>query len=83
VLTVEGRPIELLERGPLKAFTDGVVVGRAGRDAVLTDAEVLKVAGERLAGELRAVVGQDPGELGADTGQPLGEVVDEAGRITS
>ena len=27
VLAVEGRAVELLERGALEAFTDGVVVG--------------------------------------------------------
>jgi hypothetical protein len=67
----------------LEAFTDGVVVGRAGWDAMVADLEVYEVAGERLAGELGAVVGQHPGELGADAGQPLSDVVDEAGRITS
>ena len=56
VLAVEGRPVELLERGPLEALADRVVVGRAGRDAVLADAELLEVAGERRAGELRAIV---------------------------
>jgi hypothetical protein len=30
---------------------------------MLVDAEVFKVAGERLASELRAVVGEDSGEL--------------------
>ena len=83
VLAVEGGPVELLEGGALEAFADGVVVGRARRDAMLADTEVLKVAGERLADELGAVVGQHPGELGADAGQPLGDVVDEAGRIPS
>jgi hypothetical protein len=48
VLAVEGRPVELLERGPLEALADRVVVGRPGRDAVLADAELLEVAGERL-----------------------------------
>ena len=33
VLAVEGRPVELLERGALEAFADRVVVGRPGRDA--------------------------------------------------
>jgi hypothetical protein len=55
VLAVEGQPVELLERGALEAFADRVVVGRPGRDAMLADAEMLKVAGERLAGELGAV----------------------------
>jgi hypothetical protein len=78
VLAVEGRLVELLERGPLETLADRVVVGRAGRDAMLADAEVLKVAGERFAGELGAVVGQ----LDPDAGQPLGDVVDEAGGVT-
>ena len=30
---------------------------------MLADAELLEVAGERLASELRAVVSEDPGEL--------------------
>jgi hypothetical protein len=55
VLAVEGRPVELLEGGALEALTDGVVVGRAGRDAMVVDGEVLEVAGEPTAGELRAV----------------------------
>jgi hypothetical protein len=55
VLAVERRSVELLERGALEAFADRVVVGRPGRDAMLADTEVLKVAGERLASELRAV----------------------------
>ena len=83
VLAVEGGPVELLKRGALEAFTDRVMVGRPGRDPAVADAELLEVAGECLAGELRAVVGQDPGELGADAGQALGNVVDEAGGITS
>jgi hypothetical protein len=48
---------------------------------VLADAELLEVAGERLAGELRAVVGEDSGELGPDAGQARGDVVDEAGGV--
>jgi hypothetical protein len=54
-LTVEGRSVELLEGGPLEAFADRVVVGRAGRDATVADAAVLKVAGEAVTGELGAV----------------------------
>jgi len=81
VLAVEGGPGELLERGALEAFAVGVVVGRAGRDAVVVDAEVHEVVGEPTAGELRAVVGQHPGELGADAGQPLGDVVDKGSGI--
>jgi hypothetical protein len=53
VLAVEGGPVELLERGALEAFTDRVVVRRAGRDAVVVDAEVLEVVGEPCAGLLR------------------------------
>jgi hypothetical protein len=63
VLAVERRPVELLERGALEAFADRVVVGRAGRDAMLADAEVLKVAGECLASELGAVVSEDRAEF--------------------
>jgi hypothetical protein len=55
VLAVERRPVELLERGALEAFADRVVVGRPGRDAMVADAAVLKVAGEAVAGELGAV----------------------------
>jgi hypothetical protein len=55
VLAVEGGPGELLERGPLEAFADRVVVGRAGWDAMVVDAEMGKVASERLGGELGAV----------------------------
>jgi len=55
VLAVEGRPVELLEGGALEALADRVVVGRARRDAMVVDAEVLQVAGDRLAGELGAV----------------------------
>jgi hypothetical protein len=51
----EGGPVELLEGGALEAFADGVVVGRAGWDAMVVDAKVLEVAGEPTAGELRAV----------------------------
>ena len=50
---------------------------------MVVDAAVLEVAREPTAGELRAIVGQHPGELDPDAGQPLGEVVDEAGRVTS
>ena len=82
VLAVEGRPVELLERGALEALTDRVVVRGPGRDAMLADVEVLKVAGERLASELRAVVSEDPGELDPDAGQALSDVVDEAGGVT-
>jgi hypothetical protein len=78
VLAVEGWPVELLERGPLEALADRVVVGRAGRDATVADAELLEVAGEGASGELGAVVGQHPGKLGPDAGQPFGDVVDEA-----
>jgi len=38
VLAVEGRAVELLEGGALEAFADGVVVGRARRDPVVTQA---------------------------------------------
>jgi hypothetical protein len=55
VLAVEGGPVELLEGGPLEAFADGVVVGRAGRDAMVVNGEVLEVGGEPTAGELGAV----------------------------
>jgi hypothetical protein len=55
VLAVEGWPVELLERGPLEALADRVVVGRAGRDATVADAELLEVAGEGASGELGAV----------------------------
>jgi hypothetical protein len=77
MLTVERGPVELLEGGPLEAFADRVVVGRARWDATMTDIEVRKVAGERLADELGPVVSQDPGELDPDAVQPLGDVVDE------
>jgi hypothetical protein len=33
--------------------------------------------GERMAGEFWVVVGQHPGELDPDAGQPLSDVVDE------
>jgi hypothetical protein len=55
VLAVEGGPVELLEGGPLETLADGVVVGRAGRDATVADTEILEVAGEPMAGELWAV----------------------------
>ena len=56
----EAAPVErgspaLLQSGALEAFADGVVVGRAGRDATVADAAVLKVAGEGASGELGAV----------------------------
>ena len=54
-LAVESRPVELLQGGALEALTHGVVVGRAGWDAVVDQAKVAQVAGEGLAGELRAV----------------------------
>ena len=41
VLAVERRPVELLERGALEAFADRVVIGRAGRDAMLADRRAL------------------------------------------
>jgi hypothetical protein len=46
VLAVERGPVELLEGGALEAFADRVVVGRAGRDATVADAELFEVAGE-------------------------------------
>jgi hypothetical protein len=49
---------------------------------VVADAEMSKVAGERLGGELGAVVGQHPGELDPDAGQPRSHVVDEADGVT-
>jgi len=55
VLAVEGGPVELLQGGPLEAFTDRVVVGRPGRDATVADVAARKVAGEGATGELRAV----------------------------
>ena len=82
VLAVEGRPVELLEGGALEAFADRVVVGRPGRDAVLADAELLEMAGERRAGELWAVVSQHPAKLDPDAGQALSNVVDEAGGVS-
>jgi hypothetical protein len=78
VLTVEGRPVELLEGGALEALADRVVVGRPGWDPVVTDAKLLEMAGEPMTGELGPIIGQHPGKLGADAGQPLGEVVDKA-----
>jgi hypothetical protein len=77
VLAVEGGPGELLQGGPLEAFTDRVVVGRPGRDATVADVAAPKVAGEDATGELRAVIGQHPAELDPDAGQPLGDVVDK------
>jgi hypothetical protein len=82
VLTVERRPVELLERGALEALADRVVVGRAGWDPVVTDATLLKTAGEPVTGELGPIVGQHPGELDPDAGQPLGDVVDEGRSVT-
>jgi hypothetical protein len=82
VLAVESRPVELLERGALEALADRVVVRRARRDPVVTDAKLLKTAGEPMTGELGPIISQHPGKLGADAGQPLGDVVDEAGRVT-
>jgi hypothetical protein len=81
VLAVEGGPVELLEGGALEAFADRVMVGRAGRDTAVVDAQVLEVAGERRAGDLGAIVGQHPGELDADATQSLGDVVDEASGV--
>jgi hypothetical protein len=37
---------------------------------------------ELTAGEFRAVIGQQAGELDPDADQALGDVVDEAGRVT-
>jgi hypothetical protein len=45
---------------------------------MVVDAEVPQVAGEPTTGELRAVVGDHPGEFGADAAPPLGDVVDKA-----
>ena len=45
---------------------------------MVVDAEVGEVAGEGLAGELGAVVGEDTGELDADVGQAGEDEVDEA-----
>src|SRR5215217_591045 len=56
VLAVERRPVELLERGALEAFADRVVVGRAGCDAMLANAELLEMAGEPMTGDLLTVV---------------------------
>jgi hypothetical protein len=50
---------------------------------MVVDAKVLEVAGKPTAGELRAVVGHHSGELSADAGQPLGDVIDEGGSIPS
>jgi hypothetical protein len=48
MLTVEGRPVELLEGGALEALADRVVVGRARRDATVANLEARKVAGNAL-----------------------------------
>jgi hypothetical protein len=48
VLAVEGRAVELLQRGALESLADGVVVGRGGRDAMVAHAKDLKVLGEDL-----------------------------------
>jgi hypothetical protein len=82
VLAVEGRAVELLERGALEALADRVVVGRAWRDAVVAHTADLEMLGEGLANELWTVVAEHPGELGPDLGQAFGEVVDEAGRVS-
>jgi hypothetical protein len=51
VLAVEGRAVELLEGGALEALADGVMVGRAWWDAVVTHAADAQVLGEGLGGE--------------------------------
>jgi hypothetical protein len=81
VLAVESRAGELLEGGSLEALADGVVVGRARRDAVVAQAAVAQVLGERLADELWTVIAEHPGELGPDSGQAFGDVVDEGGGV--
>jgi hypothetical protein len=81
VLAVEGRAVELLQRGALEPFADGVVVGRAGRDAVVAHAADARVLGEGLGGELWTVVAEHPGEFGPDPGQAFGDVVDEGGGV--
>jgi hypothetical protein len=48
---------------------------------VLADGELLEMTGERRAGELWAVVGQDRAKLDPDAGQAFGDVVDEAGGV--
>src|SRR5579872_7106149 len=48
-LAVERGPVELLQGRTLEAFAHGVVVGRAGRDAVMDDFQAGHVAGEILA----------------------------------
>jgi hypothetical protein len=50
---------------------------------MVADAEMGKVAGERLGGELGPVVSQHPGKLHPDAGQPRSHVVDEADGVTS
>lgn len=54
-LAVECGPMELLQGRALEALAHGVVVGRARWDAVVDHVELSEVAGEGLAGELRAV----------------------------
>ena len=79
---VEASPVErgtpaFLERGALESFADRVVVGGAGRGAVMGDAELGEMAGERLAGELGAVVGEHAADVDAETAKLADHPVEE------
>ena len=82
VLAVEGRAVELLQRGALEPLADGVVVGRAGRDAMVAHAADAKMLGEGLGGELWTVVAQHRGQFRPDLGQAFGDVVDKGGSVS-
>lgn len=76
-LAVKCWPVELLQGRALEALAHGVVVGGAWWDADVAEPQRAEVAGEDLAGELRAVIRQHPGELDSDLSQPFDDVVDE------
>src|SRR4029453_7500168 len=77
---VEVGSVELVQTGALEAFDDGVVVRAARRREGVLDAQLGAGGLEVAADELRAAVGQHPGQLDVDRGERGLELVQKRGR---
>ena len=79
VAAMEGRAPALLEHGPLEPLADGVVVGRAGRDAVVPESLGRQCLDEGAGDVLGAVIRQDRPHGDPVTTIETQRLVDEAG----